>query len=186
MKTLVIYYSLTGNNDALARKLSDKLQCDIFRIEETSRRYKISILLDLIFKRQPKLKPYSLHVEKYDHLVFVAPVWAGNIATPMQTFLLREAQRIHDYSFISLCSGVPGQSQKIIDYLVTILPTKPDVLEELCINDLLPPEQKDKIKYTTPYRVKESDWKVFNSRLASFVNAVNLHMAVQSDVTTHH
>jgi len=185
MKTLVIYYSLTGNNDALARKLSERLQCDLFRIEETSRRYKISILFDLIFKRQSKLKPCSLPIETYDHLVFVAPVWAGKIATPMQTFLLQQSQRINDYSWISICSGVQGQSQKIIDYLATILQKEPAVVDELWINDLLAPEQKDKIKYTTPYRVKESDWKVFNSRLASFVNAVSLHMAVRSDVTAH-
>jgi flavodoxin len=184
MKTLLIYYSFTGNNEALARKLHDRLQCDMFRIEEAGRRRSISIFFDLIFKRRPKLKEYTLHLEAYDHIVLVSPIWAGKLSTPMQTFLMRESGRIRSYSFISLCGGLDGQRQKISDYLASILPAKPAIVEELWVNDLLPDEQKNSVKYTTPYRIKEPDWRIFNAKLGAFVNAINLKVSERSNVPT--
>ena len=174
MKTLIVYYSFTGNNQALAFKLRERLQCDILRIEETGGRTGLSILLDLIFKRRSKLKKYNVQLKDFDNIVLVAPVWAGAIGTPMQAFLQQEKQNIRQYSFITVCSGAPGQREKISGALQSIVGVKPSLVEELWVNDLLPAEKKNKIRYTTPYRVKDGDWRVFNPKLAHFVNALNV------------
>lgn len=172
MKTLIVYYSFTGNNEALMLKLQERLNCDAIRIQTVRKRNGSSILWDIIFKRSPKLQAYNIPFSDYEHLVLVAPVWAGKIATPMQTFLKTEKKNILSYSFITLCGGAAGQKKKIDEYLKSTLLSKPRAVEELWVNDLLRPEQKDTIKFTTAHRVKEDDWHVFNAKLDDFVAMV--------------
>ena len=177
MKTLIVYYSFTGNNEALMLKLQERLNCDGIRIQTVRKRNGLSILWDLTFKRKPKLQPYTIPFSKYEHLILIAPVWAGKIATPMQTFLENEKPNIHNYFFITMCGGAAGQKKKIDEYLTATLLSKPTAVEELWINDLLRPEQKDTIKFTTAYRVKEDDWKVFAPKLDAFAAVVTASAA---------
>jgi hypothetical protein len=90
----------------------------------------------------------------------------------MHTFLKNEKRHILNYSFITLCSVVAGQKERITEYLNSTPLSKPTAVEELWVNHLLPPEQKNKIKFTTSYRAKELDWKVFNPRIDAFRKTV--------------
>lgn len=170
MKSLVVYYSLTGNNEALAKKISERLDCDVVRIQTAKKRTNLSAFLDLILKRNPKLQEYSVRFSDYDQLIFIAPVWAGKVATPMQTFFENEKQNILRYSFITLCGGIAGQKQKIAEYLSTTLLRKPVAVEELWVSDLLVAGQKD--KDTTHYSVRTEDLYVFKPEIDAFVKAV--------------
>ena len=170
MKLLVVYYSLTGNNDALAQKIIEGLDCDVFRIQTARKRTKLSVFLDLILKRSPKLQEYSIRCSDYDHLIFIAPVWAGRVATPMQTFFEKEKQNILKYSFITLCGGVAGQKQKIAEYLTATLQHKPVAVEELWVSDLLLAGQKD--NDTTHYSVRTADLYVFKPEIDAFLKDV--------------
>ena len=170
MKSLVVYYSLTGNNDALAQKISERLGCDVVRIHTAKNRTKLSAFLDVIFKRNPKLQEYSIRFSDYDQLIFIAPVWAGKVATPMLTFFENEKRNIRRYSFITLCGGVAGQKQKIAEYLTSTLQQKPVTVEELWVSDLLVAGQKD--KDATHYSVRMEDLYVFKPEIDAFVKAV--------------
>jgi flavodoxin len=55
MKTLIIYYSFSGNNEVLAQELQKRLDCDLQKIVELKPRKSIDILFDLIFKRTSKI-----------------------------------------------------------------------------------------------------------------------------------
>ncbi|MEX2234480.1 MAG: flavodoxin domain-containing protein [Cyclobacteriaceae bacterium] len=178
MKTLIVYYSFSGNNEALAKQLQERLQCDIVKIEETKKRTKLSILWDVIFKRSARIKKITITLFAYDSIILIAPIWAGKIGTPMQSFILQEKRRLGNYSFISLCGGVKRQKGKVREFLEQLIQRKPTATEELWVNDLLPAEKKDKIKYTTAYRVKPDDWKVFDSQIEQF-----LKVAINSDVS---
>ena len=177
VKTLIVYYSFTGNNEALAFQLQDRLACDILRIEEKKKRWGISILFDLIFKRRPRLEKYNIDWPAYENFIFIAPIWAGKIGTPMLTFLQQERSNIHDYSFITLCGGAAGQKEKIEDFLVSTQKLRPLAVEELWVNDLLKPEEREQIKYTTGYRVKDDDWMVFDQKMRNFLNALSPSVA---------
>ena len=180
VKTLIVYYSFTGNNEALAFQLQDRLACDILRIEEKKKRRGISILFDLIFKRRPRLEKYSIDWPAYQNFIFVAPIWAGKIGTPMLTFLQQERNNIRDYSFITLCGGAAGQKDKIQDFLASTQKFRPLAVEELWVNDLLKPEQREQIKYTTGYRVKVEDWVVFDQKIRNFLKALSPLLAERS------
>jgi hypothetical protein len=56
MKTSVISYSLTGNNEALAHSLAAALQAEHVRIAEVRQRTIGMIVLDMIFNRTPHIQ----------------------------------------------------------------------------------------------------------------------------------
>lgn len=180
MKTLIVYYSHTFNNEKLAYQLQKILKCDLLKIEELKKRTGFTILMDLIFNRKPSIKVYPYYLKDYDHIIFIAPIWAGKIATPLQTFLLNEKANIHEYSFITLCGGSGGgQHDKIQRELATLMGKEPLKVTELWINDLLPPGQKDTIKYTSGYRIPDDDFKIFESQIQHFLDDVLVHEVQQ-------
>ncbi len=173
MKSLIVYYSHTGNNEKLAYELKERTAGDIHKICEKKERKTISILFDFLLKRSTKLKEYDVPIKEYDSIIMVAPVWAGRIATPMRAFIEREKTNIGSYSFISLCNGEAGQKDKLISELGSLIGFEPQGVTELCINSLLPEEKRDKIKHTFHFRVKKEDFKEFDGLLLPFINGIN-------------
>jgi flavodoxin len=169
MKNVIVYYSFSQNNEKLAGYLCEKLDCEKLEIQTVKKRNGFSILLDLVFHRGAALKPLAKSLAGYDHIIFVSPIWAGKIATPLRAFLKKEKSMIGQYSFISLCGGVPGQKEKIEKELVSIMGEKPQWHVELSINDLLSADQRNDIKYTTAYRVKQDELKGFEPQLQEFI-----------------
>lgn len=175
MKTFIVYYSFSGNNEFLAKLLQKKLNCDIEKVLEPKKRNGLTILLDVLFKRKPKLKKTETALTQYDHIILVAPVWNMRIASPMEAFIETERENLKEYSFITVCSGAEGQLEKITSELNRLALKMPKTVAELKVNDLLPPEQKGKIIYATPYRIGEKDLHVFNKKIESFLWATDGH-----------
>ena len=57
MNTAVISYSLTGNNDALAKSIAGKLSAEHISVTEAKNRKTGAIIADLLFNRTPKVLP---------------------------------------------------------------------------------------------------------------------------------
>lgn len=174
MKLLVVYYSLTKNNELLARELQDRLSCDILRLQEQGRRSKFTLLLDLLLKRKPKLVPHGFTVSAYDQLILVAPIWAGKIASPLRSFLEHEISNIRKYSFISVCGGAEGQKEKIIDELTAVVKQGPVTVTELWISKLLEARNEAVIEY----RLAQSDLDSLSEQIDGFLFASRSAQAV--------
>jgi flavodoxin len=172
MKTLIIYYSFSGNNEFLARELQKRLDCDIQKIVELKKRKSLDILLDLIFKRKTKIEKSDFDLQQYDRAILIAPIWAGKIATPLRSFIDLEKDSLKEYSFITVCSGPDDQDQRITDELLQLTQKQPKTVMQLKINDLLPPERKDKVKYATPYRVNQRVLLAFEMEIVQFLQSI--------------
>ncbi len=172
MKTIILYYSFTGNNAWLANALADKLGCTPMEIKEVAPRRKYSILLDLLFNRQSTLRDCPALIDTYDFVIFIAPIWASMIATPMATFLKKQRDNVRNYAFLSFCSGVSNQENKIRKQLFTLLGKNPVAFSEIKINDLLPPERRNKIRYTTPYRVSPQHHVELGTHIDEFIHHI--------------
>ena len=72
MKTLIVFYSLTQNNEKVARELQRRLGCDIWRIKEKKNRKRLSIFLDVFFKRIPTIEPVTINLSRYEHIILPA------------------------------------------------------------------------------------------------------------------
>lgn len=106
----------------------------------------------------------------FDLVILLAPVWAGKIAAPMRAFLEQEKYNIPKYSFITICGGATGQNLKLKHELTKILDKEPFRLTELWVNDLLPEEKRNTIRYTSAYRVIPPDLAFFESKIEQFVD----------------
>ncbi|WP_276370186.1 NAD(P)H-dependent oxidoreductase [Chryseolinea sp. H1M3-3] len=173
MKLLIIYFSFSGNNEMLVDDLKKRLGCEAVKIIESKKRKDMTILFDVMFNRTPRINNIGKNLEEYDHIILIAPIWAGKIASPLKSLLLLEKENIHDYSFICVCSGVENQKEKIQTQLTNLLRKKPVIVTELWINDLLPADQKNKIKYVTPYRLQPKDFVVFAPEIEKYITVVS-------------
>jgi flavodoxin len=169
MKTLIVYYSHSTNNARLAHYIQKRLGCDILRIEDKGKRTRFTILLDRLFNRTPAIKKYDVDFELYDNFIFVAPVWASGVATPLKTFLGFERKHIHRFSFITLCGGRPGQLELLKRELSACVQQEPVIVEELWLSDLLPSEKKDDVKLLMNYKPTEADFTRFSDKLDRFL-----------------
>jgi hypothetical protein len=123
----------------------------------------------MAFKRTPKIARPQRDLAQYDRLLLVAPIWAGRIAMPMAALITSEKECLRDYAFISVCNGPDGQLEKITDELHRLTGRMPAAVTQLNVNDLLPAEQKNKVRYASKYRLKKEDFFTFNREIDQFV-----------------
>ncbi|MGR9045121.1 MAG: flavodoxin family protein [Gammaproteobacteria bacterium] len=170
MRFLVVYFSYTGNNRLLAAEIARRLQCKLCAIVEKKRRTMLSIILDMMFRRTPRIEPLGKTLSEYDHIVFVAPVWDSKVANPMQALLKRDKATISSYSFITLCGYErAGQLQSIEKQLCNLVGTRPKAAKELRIRELLPVNQRNEIKDISRYRVAGSELTAYENAISTFL-----------------
>jgi flavodoxin len=157
MKTLVISYSLTGNNEALATSLAEALGSEHVRITERKSRTMGTIVTDVIFKRSPKIEMPTNGLEDYDMVLFVGPVWMGQIAAPFRRCFKALGPSIGDYGYVTICGGAEGPNPKLADELEERLGKAPVCLIDMHLADFLPPEPKPTRQDTMAYRINERE-----------------------------
>jgi flavodoxin len=170
MKTIIVYYSFSQNNEKLALNIQAKLECAILKIKEKRKRTGFTILLDVTFGRKPSIQYDKVEIKNYDHVIFIAPIWAGKVAAPLKSFLIEEKRNIKAYSFISLCGGALGQKEKIKKELTSLVEKTPVKVAELSINDLLAYEKMNSLKHTTGYHIENKDLAKFERQIQKFLD----------------
>lgn len=176
MKSLIAYYSHSGNNEKLAYYLKDKLKCSIYKITEVKKRKTISILADFLFKRSTKLIDTNLSTDEFDIVILVSPIWGSTISTPIRMFLEKEKENIKRFGFISFCNGESGQKEKLIKELTYIVGKAPAACTELSINELLPADKQNQIKYTFHYRISGDDLMYFKDKIEGFYDELIMNL----------
>jgi flavodoxin len=156
MKILVLSYSLTGNNEALAAGVAGELAAEYIKITEPKRRTNGTIIADIIFKKTPKVQPAPEKLEGYDFVLFVGPVWIGQAATPLRAYLEYIKTNALKYAFVSISGGADGPNSKLADELKRRTGAEPAALIDLHIAGLLDIEKPTR-KDTMAYRVSEAE-----------------------------
>lgn len=90
---LIVYYSRSGNTDKVAKYIQSQVGGDIIRLE-TVKTYPSDYdeMLDVAQEEQrngelPELRNQINNIENYDTIFLGYPIWWGNIASPVLTFL---------------------------------------------------------------------------------------------------
>ena len=93
MNTLIVYYSLEGNTAWAAEQIAAKLGADTLRLAPV-KKYPDSGFKKFfwggksaVMAETPELEPYEYDGAKYDRIIVGFPVWAGNVAPPVRTFV---------------------------------------------------------------------------------------------------
>lgn len=93
MKTLILFYSYGGNTRKIAEMIQQEIGGDLFEIE-TVKPY-VGSYNDVINQGQkeiecgfmPEIKPLTVNLSEYDHVIIGSPVWWYTFAPAIKTFL---------------------------------------------------------------------------------------------------
>lgn len=156
MKTVVISYSLTGNNEALAIRIAEELKAEHIRITEHKKRTYGTIAADLVFGRTPKTEPDPQVMSAYDLVIFVAPVWMGQPAFTMRAYFKQLKKHPQKYAFVSISGG--PMNWGLSNTLKSKTGTEAATVADLHITDLLSSGQKPASRDDlTEYRLTAQD-----------------------------
>lgn len=92
-KTLVTYFTLTGNTEKAAKIIQKETSADIYQIELVTPYPSEYREQTELAKQQmkdnvlPEIKPLPANIEEYDVVFVGSPVWWGTMSTPVRTFL---------------------------------------------------------------------------------------------------
>lgn len=170
MTIAVISYSLTGNNEALAASVAKTLGAEHIRISETQSRSTIRIMLDMMLNRTPKVQPLPTKLTHYDRILFIAPVWMGQAASPLRAYFQYLKAHPKTYAFASISGGGLNPNPKLADELRKRMGMDPAAFIDLHIADLLPPGQKVTMKATSSYRLSQAETAKLSDSIVQAVN----------------
>lgn len=90
-KVLVIYYSLSGNTEKIAKEIAQQTSADLFKIETIKKYSTPSVYVkskqELSTKEYPSLQEKPLDLSQYDTIFVGGPVWWYTMAPPLFSFL---------------------------------------------------------------------------------------------------
>lgn len=125
-KTLVVYYSYTGDCRSIVNTLKDQLPVDVLEIQPAEKGLKYEAnnyalgtqLLNAIKANPddagsyPAIDPVDTDVSQYDHIIIVTPLWWSQMAAIMQTYLFQNGAAMKGKNIglvvSSASSGISG------------------------------------------------------------------------------
>jgi len=88
-KTLIMYYSRTGNTRAVCEALAEKMDADLVEIRDLKNRMsRIGIvggMFRTILGMRTDILPEKIDMTQYDAVIIGAPIWAAKVPPAMRT-----------------------------------------------------------------------------------------------------
>ena len=123
MKTVIVYYSLTGNVRWAAEQAAEALGADLLPLVP-SKAYPDSGFKKFfwggksaVMGEVPRLEPYAFDAAAYDLVVLAGPVWASTFAPPLRTFVRDNREALAGKNFAALLCYSGGGADKALDKL---------------------------------------------------------------------
>lgn len=125
-RTLIVYYSYTNNVEHIVRELSSRIEADVVKIEPAEKgldyaadNYAIGSAQIAAIRANPDnadsyppIDSVNIDFTQYSTVIVGAPLWWGNMAAPLQTFLFQHGQEMADKNIglivSSASSGISG------------------------------------------------------------------------------
>lgn len=145
MKTLICYYSWSGNNRKLAQELGKKLGADLDEIIDLKDRKGIAGFLRSAFlvlaKKQIEIKTSNKNPKDYDLLILVTPIQIGGLPSASRTYLSQNKNGIKNLAIASV-SGMGKRNKSIIKDITMVFGKNPKIAMLLSTPDLKSNYQK--------------------------------------------
>ena len=172
MKTAIVSYSLTGNNCALAKSLAEKTNIKHIEVKTVKKFGMGALIMDIMFKRAPKVTPEPSVLDDYDNIIFMGPLWMGQAATPLRRYFAHLKGSGKKYSFISVCGGAKGGNQNLAEQFIQRIGSEPEHLLELHTANLVDETVKEDIKATTDYKLTDADIESFTLKTMEAISSM--------------
>jgi flavodoxin len=90
-KTLILYYSLTGNTKACCESLQKALDTDILEIQDLVNRSGswgfIRSAFGSMFSMHTDIEPETPDLSPYQNIILASPIWTGKLSMAIRTFI---------------------------------------------------------------------------------------------------
>ena len=137
-KTLVVYYSYTGNSRAIVNTLTSQIEADVLEIQPAEKGLKYEAnnyalgtqLLNAIkanpnnASSYPAIDPVTTSLSNYQDIIIVTPLWWGQMAAIMQSYLFQSASQMAGKhvgmivsSHSSGISGVVSDAERLLPHV---------------------------------------------------------------------
>ena len=113
-RILIVYYSRTGNTKAVAEKLAHEIDCDIDGIIDFTNRSGIlgytKSAYHAVAEKLTKIQEPEFDPADYEIIVIGTPVWAGNMSTPVRSYIFQYREQFERVAFFCTM-GSSGDKQ---------------------------------------------------------------------------
>ena len=134
-KTLIVYYSFTGNCEAIVNTLAEQITADQLEIEPAEKgldyaanNYAIGSALIAAIRQNPNdassypaIDPVEMSLDSYQNVIIVTPLWWSNMAAIMQSYLFQYGSQMAGKtvglivsSYSSGISSVVADAQRLL------------------------------------------------------------------------
>lgn len=129
-RTLVVFYSFTGNTEVIAGAIADALPTDVVEIKPAeegldyaANNYAIGSQLIAGIRANPDsaesypaIQEIEVDFSRYANVIVATPLWWGNMAAPMQTFLFQHGEEMAGMNIaLAVSSASSGISSVVAD-----------------------------------------------------------------------
>ena len=147
-KTLVVYYSYTGNCREIVQTLTTQIQADVVEIQTVAENQDYNAngyalgneLLEAInsnpnsLDSYPPIKAVDKDCANYDIIIFVTPLWHSQMAAPAQTYLFMNRDKLAGKKFGMIVSSWSSGISTVVANANRLVPSVQWMGESLWIN----------------------------------------------------
>ena len=148
-KTLVVFYSFTGNCKTLSSALARYAEADVLEIQPAedgldyaANNYAIGSRLIAAIREKPNeatsypaIKPVDRNVADYETIIIITPLWWGNMAAIMQSYLFKEGSKMSDKKIGLIVSSASSSISSVVADAKRLVPDAQWKGEALWINN---------------------------------------------------
>ncbi|MBB6480137.1 flavodoxin family protein [Spirochaeta isovalerica] len=174
MKSVVVYYSHTGNNRYLAEKTALALNSEAIEIHPRFSAFPFLVLSSLT-KLSSGIRKIDKDFSSYDSVILCGPIWMGQIVSPLNDFLKKYISQINRLHFITCCGSKDSTKEDKFGYshvfrkLKEMIGKKAGLMEAFPIELILPAEDKENDQAMMEARLSDRSFnEEIKARLEAF------------------
>lgn len=147
-KTLVVYYSYTGNCREIVTTLTNQIQADVLEIQPAEKGLKYEAdnyalgtqLLNAIKANPndagsyPAIDPVTTSLNDHETIIIVTPLWWSQMAANMQTYLFNYGSQLAGKNIGLIVSSASSGISRVVDDCKRLVPDGKYFSENLWIN----------------------------------------------------
>ena len=148
-KTLVAYYSYTGNCRSIVTELTKQIEADVVEITPVDKSQKYeengyaigTALLNAIkanpndASSYPAIDPVTVSLSDYQNIIVVTPLWWSQMAAIMQTYLFGAGSQMAGKSFSMIVSSASSGISGVVSDAKRLVPEASWMGDALWINN---------------------------------------------------
>ena len=127
MRTLIVYYSRSGKTRNIAEVIAKKLGAELEEIVDHRNRKGILGFFtsgnEAHLKRSISINRLKNEPAQYDLIIVGTPIWAGNLSSPIRSFLMEYKEVLPKLAFFTI--GLGSDPQNILLEVEEMIRQKP-------------------------------------------------------------